>query len=900
MSSQLGQVEPFDESSADWTSYEERLQAFLRANKVPVEQQADTLISMVGPKTYALLKSLTSPEIPTKKSFEQLLELLRSHFVPKLSIIGERAKFHRRSQLPQETTAQYAAELRRLAQTCEFGTFLDQALRDRFVCGLLRADIQRNLFAEDNQLKFQTAVDRAIAIEAAIQSASATRSTPPTEYDVHKVNSTEQTSASCYRCGSWKHAANSCRYMNAKCFQCNKKGHIKRACRSRQFKESPGKHKRHVRTLALPHSNLQSVKAAAEVRAKPIMVEVTINDLPVNMELDTGAAVSVMSVSQFRSLFPSAQFRRTSLTLRTYTNERVKPCGVAFVAVQCNAQTQRLPLYVLRQDGQPLLGRNWLQHLQLDWTQIQGLRHMQLGKTSSSEKSPELESLLSRYQDLFKDELGTVKGEKATLFLKDEARPKFFKARSVPFALKTAVEHELTKLQELGIITPITTSPYATPVVPVVKRDGSVRLCGDYKVTLNPILDIERYPLPKADELFAALAGGKHFSKIDLSRAYQQVEMDDESKQYLTLNTHKGLFLVNRLPFGISSAPAIFQRIMDNALKGLNSVTCYLDDILITGRTEAEHLSNLEAVLKRLSERGMRLKLSKCDFFRDELQYLGHVITKDGVRPTDEKLVAITNAPTPKDKQQLQSLLGLINYYGKFVPNLSSILFPLNKLLRKNEAWEWNAACQSALVHVKKLLTSKPILTHYNPSWPVQLSCDASAYGIGAVLSHILQGQVHPIAYASRTLTKAEQGYSQLEKEALALVFGVKRFHYYVYARNFTLLTDHKPLETIFGPKTGIPAIAAARLQRWAVTLSAYAFSLQYRPSAQNVDADCLSRLPLQQPGRDAAEENFLLLRLDSMPVCSKQIAEETARDPVFRQVVQHICQAGRLTCLQT
>lgn len=181
------------------------------------------------------------------------------------------------------------------------------------------------------------------------------------------------------------------------------------------------------------------------------------------------------------------------------------------------------------------------------------------------------------------------------------------------------------------------------------------------------------------------------------------------------------------------------------------------------------------------------------------------------------------------------------------------------------------------------------LLIHYDPSLPLQLSCDASSYGIGAVLSHVFQGAVHPIAYASRTLTKAEQEYSQLEKEALALVFGVKKFHYYVYARKFVLLTDQTPLETIFGPKTGILAIAAARLQRWAVTLSAYSFSLQYRPSAQNVDADCLSRLHIQQPGTDGAKENFLVLRLDSMPVCSKQIAEETAWDLVFRPVVQYI-----------
>lgn len=187
------------------------------------------------------------------------------------------------------------------------------------------------------------------------------------------------------------------------------------------------------------------------------------------------------------------------------------------------------------------------------------------------------------------------------------------------------------------------------------------------------------------------------------------------------------------------------------------------------------------------------------------------------------------------------------------------------------------------------MLATQPILAHYDCHRPLQIACDASAYGVGAVLSHVFEdGQTHPVAYASRTLTKAEQGYIQLEKEALTLVFGVKKFRY-VYARPFTLHTDHKPLETIFGPKTGIPTIAAARLQRWAVALSAYTFTLKFRPSVHNVDADCLSRLPLQQSGVDGSKENFFVLRFDTMPVSSRQIRAETTRDPVLREVVKCI-----------
>lgn len=757
------------------------------------------------------------------------------------------------------------------------------------MCGLLRVDIQRHLFSEDKNLTFQRAVDRATALEAALANATAAHSKPESEFGMNQLPSRGTTK--CFRCNS-THLANSCPHVNATCFFCNKKGHIQKACLRRQGKLQP-KRKRtaqNVRVLQPSESPLRSVATKEVDTGEPIMLSLIVEGVPLQMELDTGAAVSVMSLGQFRSLFPTVPLKETKLTLRTYTSEPVKPCGVCFLRIEHNDQCQRLPLYVLPQSGPALFGRNWLQQVRIDWSQVRGLQQLQCERSLSAQRLPELQSLLDRHKDLFKNELGTIRGEKATLVFKDGKTPKFFKARSVPFSLKSTVEQELSRQEQMGILTSVTSSEYATPVVPVLKRDGSIRVCGDYKLTLNPILDVEHYPLPKPDELFAALAGGQQFSKIDLNRAYQQVKKDEESKRYLTLNTHKGLYAVNRLPFGIASAPAIFQKIMDNVLKGLDFVFCYIDDILITGRSKEEHLRNLDAVLKRLSERGIRVKPSKCEFFRDELTYLGHVINKHGIHPTDEKLAAITNAPAPTDKHQLQSLLGLINYYGKFVPNLSTVLFPLNRLLQKDAAWDWDTACDRAFQHIKQLLSSAPILAHYDPSLPLQLSCDASAYGVGAVLSHIFSdGQIRPIAYASRTLSRAEKGYSQLEKEALALVFGVKKFHYYVYARHFVLLTDHKPLATIFGPKTGIPAIAAARLQRWAVGLSAYSFSLKFRPSTQNADADCLSRLPITQSMVEEQEESFFDLRFDTMPINSNDIARETSRDATLRTVTHHI-----------
>ena len=209
-------------------------------------------------------------------------------------------------------------------------------------------------------------------------------------------------------------------------------------------------------------------------------------------------------------------------------------------------------------------------------------------------------------------------------------------------------------------------SDWAAPIVPVLKQDGSVRICGDYKITVNQAAKTDSFPLPRIDDLFASLSGGQTFSKLDLAHAYQQIELEEESKKLVVINTQKGLFRYNRLPFGVSAAPAIFQRVIEGILRGIPHVYVYLDDILITGETEAEHLKNLDAVLTRLEEAGMRLKRKKCSFMLPAVEYLGHNISTEGLRPTNEKIRAIVDAPVPQDVTQLRAFLGLLNYYAKF------------------------------------------------------------------------------------------------------------------------------------------------------------------------------------------------------------------------------------------
>ena len=236
------------------------------------------------------------------------------------------------------------------------------------------------------------------------------------------------------------------------------------------------------------------------------------------------------------------------------------------------------------------------------------------------------------------------------------------------------------------------------------------------------------------------------------------MQLDDCSKELVTVNTHHGLYRYNRLPFGVASAPALFQRAMDTVLQGIPNVICYIDDILVSGKDHSHHLKNLEEVLKRLLEEGITVKRSKCTFLSSQVEYLGHIIDSKELHSSNRKLEAILKPSIPRNVQQLRSLLGLVNYYRKFVPNLASVLHPLNQLFRQDVRWNWIPACNKSLSIVKKKLVDSTLLVHYDSQLPLRLASDASAYGIGAVISHVFpNGTEQPIAFASCTLTPTEK-----------------------------------------------------------------------------------------------------------------------------------------------
>lgn len=907
----LGNLGEFDSRTNSIASYLERMQLYFEANAVADDRKVAVLLTVIGAKTYETLRSLLAPERPRDQTYDQLVSALLKHYDPKPLVIGERFRFYQRSQRAGESIANFIADLRRLSIRCEFGDFLDQALRDRFVCGVRNDALQRKLLTEAD-LTIKRAQEIAQSMESADLNSKDLKGDASARDYSDSIHHAPTSPASpslnagqgkkfqpCHRCGR-RHDARTCKFKDATCHKCGKQGHIRPACRSgsppsadRGGRKNNGRpYQRRQRSGsnkwleadeedkdALPLFVLEG-----DVPQPPILITMSLNGCPVEFELDTGATVTVMSELKFQECFPDHPLEQSSLRLKTYTGETMNVVGESTFDVSYSDQgSKSLTLAVVAGSGPALLGRNWLQHFVLEWQQIKSVLLA----------NDTLRQLLLDHSEVFQDGLGTITPFKAQILVSSSAVPRFHRPRPVPYALRPLVELELDRLTQSGVLEPVSHSDWAAPIVTVPKRDGEVRICGDYKVTVNPALDVDQYPLPRPEDLFATLAGGKYFSTMDLSHAYNQLPLDDKSRQFLVINTQRGLYEYTRLPFGVASAPSIFQKTMDTILQGMNGVICYLDDILISGKTEEEHLDNLRRVLLKLKEHGIRAKKAKCTFLKTSVRYLGHVIDADGLHATDDKIKAIVNAPRPRTVAELRSFLGLLNYYGRFIPNLSSLIYPLNNLLRQKTTWRWTKACSDAFTAAKEQIVSSNVLTHYDTTLPVRLAADASAYGIGAVISHVMEdGSERPIAFASRTLKPSERNYAQVEKEALSLVFGVCKFHSYLYGRKFTLVTDHKPLTTILGPKNGVPPIAAARLQRWALKLAAYNYEIEFRSTDKHANADGLSRLPLNhvEPlGYTSEPTVFNLQQIGSLPVTAAKLAAATRNDKVLSRVYRYV-----------
>ncbi len=918
----VGKLEDFDPDTDSWDVYCERLALYLEAKAIDDNSMKRAiLLTEMGKKSYTLLRNLCAPAKPVEKTYGELIRIMKAHQHPTPSVIVERLRFNKRDRAQGETIASYVSELRRLACTCDFGANLDSALRDRLVCGVNHDAIQKRLLAE-KQLDYPKALGIAQGLEMAeknvkdmkfdsgrVNRVDSSHSRPRKPNNPNQKNSTK-TSSQCDRCGRAGHAGPDCYHKSTVCNKCNKIGHLARVCRSGSSSSNSSGHQQYRkggkgrRSQGNATHNVTVDGAGGEEpevsevydlfkvnlqlhsqKVEPYLVDISLDGSPLLMEIDTGAARSVISETVYRQLWKNPPpLQPSSAILRTYTGERVPILGTADLNVAYEKQSANVSVMIVEGKTPSLLGRDWLQHLKLDWGSIFRL------------DNSDLQDILRENSEVFSSNLGEMKDIKVSIDVSVPATPRFYKHRNVAYAMKEKVEKELDRLETEGVIRSVKHSEWAAPIVPVLKANQSVRICGDYKLTVNQVAKPDIYPIPRIEDLFASLSGGKTFTKLDLSNAYQQLVLDEPSRKLTTINTHRGLYEYCRMPFGISAAPSIFQRTIECLLQNIPHVCVYLDDILITGVHEAEHLANLKEVLSRINQAGLKLRAEKCQFQQDAVEYLGHRIDKDGLHPLDGKVKAIVSAPSPKNTTELKSFLGMVQYYQRFLPNLATTLAPLHRLLRKEVCWSWSAREQEAFDRVKHHLSSCKLLVHYNPSLTLTLACDASPYGVGAVLSHIMEnGEERPVAFASRSLAPAERNYSQLDKEALAIVFGVKRFSQYLLGRKFEILSDHKPLMSLLSAEKATPPMASARLQRWALTLAAYDYTITYRPGSKLANADCLSRLPLIGNVSDPpvpGETIMLLENFENFPIQVAQIRTWTARDPCLSRV-KKLVQSG-------
>ncbi|XP_054280986.1 uncharacterized protein K02A2.6-like [Macrosteles quadrilineatus] len=394
-------------------------------------------------------------------------------------------------------------------------------------------------------------------------------------------------------------------------------------------------------------------------------------------------------------------------------------------------------------------------------------------------KKPEVDtntvvkSIKQRFSSVFEQCIGKTPNFTCSLKLKDNSRPVYLKPRPVPHALREAVENELDKLEKEDVIEKVDQSEWGTPIVVIPKANGAVRICADYKVTVNQQLHDSRYPIPRIEDILNKMRNGNYFCTLDIYKAYLHLSVDSESSKVQTITTHKGTYLAKRLFFGIKTAPNEFHKFIDQVVQNLEGTVAYFDDIVVQGCTFEECKSRLIKVLEKLEQHNLHVNVEKCKFFERKVQYLGHIISKDGIQKSPEKVRAIQDAPRPTNITGVRQFLGLVQYYSKFIKDASTLLNPLHQLLRKEKRFHWSQECEKAFTCVKEEIASDTVLTPYNPDFPVILATDASPVGLSAVLSHKMpNNEERPIVFASRSLTAAERNYSQLDREATAVYWG--------------------------------------------------------------------------------------------------------------------------------
>ncbi|XP_061715536.1 uncharacterized protein K02A2.6-like [Cydia pomonella] len=891
----------------------------------------DLLLNCMTPDLFRELKTALTPNFETSTYTDirtKLLDLYRVKKTRYRALI----EFWSCIRENDESIEHYTNRLKALSIDCGYDDkLLERQLRDRFATGLNHTELETDLKqkwpnlteiinGQTTEVTFATLFSIAQSREQAENDTPSTNVKRISKKANHKADKQEATnyrsprkirSSQCLRCGKHdKHNLTNCPARKHICEECSTEGHYESCCiktgRAYLIKgrpKVPGYKTQRVTNTTGSSSNTNDdssddsdieddlVCNVAPARNRDCKrIDVIINGKHCTMDWDPGSAYSIISTSLWRQI--GAPTLTKAPKLKAYHNFKLKSEGLTDVTVEVEGKQKIVPVVVMKHADPMLFG--------LQWSETFGMEFPKPVYSIKNVTPTTLQQLIDRYKPLFDGKLGKVEDYLVNIHIKPGAVPVHLPARPIKFGIKKNIEKEIARLVADNIIHPVdpnvTPVEWATPTVNVVKPNGDIRICGDFRSTLNPVLIKHLHPVPLFDQLRQKLARGKIFSKIDLKDAYLQFEIAPESKKYLTLSTHLGYFRYNRMPFGISTAPSIFQHYLDELLRDIPNTAVYFDDVAIAGEDVKEHLRTLGVIFERLQKAGLKVNLQKCSFLQNQIEYLGHSIDKNGIRPTKQKLDAISKAATPTNAKELRSFLGLVNFYERFIPHLHGICADLHELTGNRQPWRWTEHENQIFEATKQCITLSKPLTAFDEDRSIFLACDASEKGVGAVLYHKNGNTEQPIAFASRKLRTAETKYSVIDREALAILFGIKKFDQYLRGTKFTLLTDHKPLIHILGSQRNLPKVANNRLVRWALIIGCYNYDICYQKGENNILADCLSRLPNSETQPSETEcavhriESCLLgTRMTDLHLSEDLLKETTSQDVILSEVLKCI-----------
>ncbi len=627
-------------------------------------------------------------------------------------------------------------------------------------------------------------------------------------------------------------------------------------------------------------SKLRSQKKRTE-RPK---VDVLFQDTQVNILIDTGSDPNVICQKTFKSLKNKPELSSKEKNVYPYGSKTpLEMLGVFHTKIKYKDREVTTSISVSKHGVEDLLG--FATATQLGLVTI----NYNIGADPSIDPA---QQIMHQFQDRFEG-IGKLTGAYCKLHIDDNIQPVTQPHRRIPFHLRPKVKAELERLQALDIIEPVTDepTPWISPitVVPKPRNPEEIRICVDMRAP-NKAVKRERHVTPTMDDIVAQLNGAVKFSKLDLNSGYHQVELDPKSRYITVFSTNAGLFRYKRLNFGLCSAAEKFQNMIQSALAGLNGVINISDDILVFGKTDAEHQENLVACLERLRQRNLTLKREKCEFFTDRIEFFGHIFSANGLSPDPKKVAALMDAPDPQSVEEVRSLLGMATYCSRFIPNLATISEPLRELTKASTPWTWEEKHKQALQQLKQSISAQCTMAYFNPEHETEVVVDASPVGLGGMLvQYDPCGNMSLVALASKALPEVAQRYSQTEREALAVTWGILHFHLYVCGKDFKVITDHKPLVPLFNNPYSKPT---ARIERWLLKLQQYQFAVEYRPGKNN-PSDFMSRHPqnVSDSIEQATEEHINLITTHAVPknVTLKDIQQATTEDEILQLCITAI-----------